>query len=238
MRPDQLIAALDIPDPHKALMMVQTLMPTGCMFKVGGLLAAVAATSSFRLQSLGIPGGRLMLDLKVFETPDSAVKILLQHCYKLQPRFVTVPLPYNHPSVAAAIKALKGPCPDTVVLGVTVPTSMGLADVRKASGHAFGSFGAVEHFAYLGVRAGLEGIVCSAHERADMANTDLPNRLKYFVVPGIRPEGTDPHDQIRVATPAQALAAGATHLVVGRPITEAADPLAAVHEILASAPTP
>ncbi|HEX2859188.1 MAG TPA: orotidine-5'-phosphate decarboxylase [Alphaproteobacteria bacterium] len=234
LSPERLIVALDTPDPHKAIMLVQTLMPTGCLFKVGMQLASVALTGSFRLQTLGIPAGRLMLDLKLWDTPDTVSKTALYLCQKLQPRFFTIPLPYNHPSLVAAVRQLKAECPETTLLGVTVPTSMDRTAVWEASDGLYADNNATEravtHFAALGAVAKLAGVVCSAHEVGPL----MAFGFTVFVTPGIRPAGAQSHDQQRTATPAQALAAGATHLVIGRPITQAENPRAALEAILAA----
>jgi orotidine-5'-phosphate decarboxylase len=117
-----------------------------------------------------------------------------------------------------------------MVLGISVLTSMDDADVKEA-GYGRDAAGMVALRAQQARDAGIGGLVASPHE-AEMVRTIVGPRLA-IVTPGIRPAGADHGDQKRVMGPAEALAAGATHLVVGRPIVQAADPAAAAREILA-----
>jgi orotidine-5'-phosphate decarboxylase len=115
------------------------------------------------------------------------------------------------------------------VLGVTVLTSMSEADLREA-GYDRDVAGLVALRAEQAVAAGIGGLVCAPHE-AEMVRKIVGGKLA-IVTPGIRPEGSALGDQKRAATPQAAISAGATHLVVGRPITAAADPAAAARDIL------
>jgi orotidine-5'-phosphate decarboxylase len=128
----------------------------------------------------------------------------------------------------AAAKAAKGS--DLCVLGVTVLTSMDDADVKEA-GYERDAAGLVALRAQQAKEAGIGGIVASSHE-AEMVRTILGPKMA-IVTPGIRPAGAALGDQKRVMTPAEALAVGASHLVVARPIVEAPDPAAAARAILA-----
>jgi orotidine-5'-phosphate decarboxylase len=235
MKTDQLIVALDTDNPFQAQIWIDQLTPTGCLFKVGNQLVAACISARYHVLDLPLPPGRLMLDLKLWDTKDTVSKTALTLCRALKPRFFTIPLPYNHPSVVEAIGLLKENSPDTIVLGVTVLTSMDKTAVWEASACLYNDDNApahaVAHFATLGGMAGLEGLVCSPHEVSLLKSFNF----KYFVTPGIRLPGGEQHDQKRIATPAMALEAGATHFVVGRPITEAPNPLAAARKILASA---
>jgi orotidine-5'-phosphate decarboxylase len=114
-------------------------------------------------------------------------------------------------------------------------TSLDDADLEEA-GIAGGAGAQVERLARIAVEAGVDGLVCSPHEIARLRRI-LPDQVK-LVVPGIRPAGSAGDDQKRVMTPKQALAAGADVLVVGRPITGAADPAAAARALLQDAPAP
>ena len=115
-----------------------------------------------------------------------------------------------------------------LVIGVTVLTSLDAADLAE-TGVKGSPSDQVRRLASLAASAGLDGVVCSAHE-IEMLRGDLGRDFK-LIVPGIRPTGGDIADQKRVMTPAQALALGADVLVIGRPITAAGDPRAAAEEI-------
>jgi orotidine-5'-phosphate decarboxylase len=135
-------------------------------------------------------------------------------------------------AMRAAVEAARGS--DLCLLGVTVLTSMDEADLIEA-GYEYDPHTLVLRRAEQARRAGMGGIVCSAEEAnavrrivgADMA----------VVTPGIRPTGSDPGDQKRVMTPAEAMRAGSSHLVVGRPIVQASDPREAARAILAEMET-
>ena len=119
--------------------------------------------------------------------------------------------------------------PAMLVLGVTVLTSMGPEDLETI-GIAGSLEQSVVRLATIALENGCQGIVTSARE-ASAVRAELGHRFA-IVTPGVRPAGMVSGDQVRVVTPAQAIAAGASHIVVGRPITEAADPAAAARAIL------
>ena len=130
------------------------------------------------------------------------------------------------------LKAAKDACnPATKLIAVTVLTSLDDENLR-AVGQATPAADQVKRLALLTQQAGLDGVVCSAHEIAALRAACGPDFA--LMVPGIRPAGADIGDQKRVMTPADALAAGATHLVIGRPISQAADPAAAARAIMES----
>jgi orotidine-5'-phosphate decarboxylase len=172
-------------------------------------------------QGLGV-----FLDLKLHDIPNTVAKAVraLAAC------------PYDILTVHAAggldmMRAARAEAQETAkVVGVSVLTSMDAGDLA-ATGVAGAPADQVRRLAGLAQEAGLDGIVCSAHEVAAMRSA-WPDGV--FVVPGIRPAGSNIGDQKRVMTPAAALAAGASVLVVGRPITEADDPAAAAHAIVHS----
>jgi orotidine-5'-phosphate decarboxylase len=130
----------------------------------------------------------------------------------------------------AAVDAARTSNPALLVLGVTVLTSLDENELEK-----IGFRGTVREevlrLATIALDNGCKGIVTSAHETAAV-RAELGHNFA-IVTPGVRPAGSRPGDQVRVATPAEAIAAGASHIVVGRPITEAADPAAEARAILA-----
>jgi orotidine-5'-phosphate decarboxylase len=129
----------------------------------------------------------------------------------------------------AAVDAARSVNPALTVLGVAVLTSMDENDLRTI-GLRGTMAEEVLRLATLALANGCQGIVTSAREAARV-RTELGNEFA-IVTPGVRPAGTGRGDQVRVVTPAEAIAAGASHIVVGRPITEAADPAAAARSIL------
>jgi len=127
----------------------------------------------------------------------------------------------------AAVRAVDEVGARTRVLAVTVLTSLGARDLSVVRGRTgVETKDEVERLGQLAARAGAHGAVCSPWEVEALRAGAPPDFL--FVTPGIRPAGTDVDDQRRVATPAEAVSAGATHLVVGRAVTRARDPLAAL----------
>jgi orotidine-5'-phosphate decarboxylase len=168
----------------------------------------------------------VFLDLKLHDIPNT-VAGAARSVAPLRPRFLTVHASGGADMVRAAVEA----APDVTIAAVTVLTSLS-ADVLDQVGHAGPPLDDVRRLAALAVGAGAGAIVCSPQEvaavRAEVgADTVL-------ITPGVRPLGADVGDQARVATPQQALADGASLLVIGRPITGAPDPGAAAAEIAAS----
>lgn len=128
------------------------------------------------------------------------------------------------------MEAARAACPkDTKLLAVTLLTSLDEVAIVEV-GYQNQIAAQVERMALLAKDSGLDGVVCSAHEIAALRATCGDDFV--LMVPGIRPEGSDQGDQKRVMTPKQALQAGATHLVIGRPITGAVDSAAVAREIL------
>jgi orotidine-5'-phosphate decarboxylase len=172
-------------------------------------------------------GGRdLFLDLKLHDIP-TTVAGAARSVADLAPTYLTVHASGGAAMVRAAVDAL----PDTQVAGVTVLTSMSPGDL-EAVGLAGPARDAVRRLALLAVGAGARALVCSPHEVA-FVRAEVGDGIT-LITPGVRPAGGDPGDQARVATPEQALADGADLLVVGRPITGAADPGAAAAELQAA----
>ena len=130
--------------------------------------------------------------------------------------------------LTAAVKAARATAHPVELLAVTVPTSMD-SEQLDAIGIAAEPIDQVARLARLAVDSGLRGIVCSPHEATKLRH--IFGDTIILITPGIRPAGADVHDQKRIATPAKAIEAGATYLVVGRPITQAPDPRAATEAI-------
>lgn len=130
--------------------------------------------------------------------------------------------------LAAAREALGGVMPRPLLIAVTVPTSMGSEDLGEL-GIGGVSDVAVLRLARLAHQSGADGVVCSGHEAKELKKQF--GREFYLVIPGIRPAQTGHDDQLRVVTPRQAVINGADYLVIGRPVTQAADPLQALRDI-------
>jgi orotidine-5'-phosphate decarboxylase len=171
-----------------------------------------------RIADIGLP---IFLDVKLHDIPNT-VAGALRSLAPLGVGIVNVHAQGGHAMMAAARDA----CPTTTkVIGVTVLTSLDAADLGREP------FAEVARLAAMSRSAGLDGVVCSGLEVAALKR-DWTDGL--FVVPGIRPAGSDTGDQKRVMTPRNALDAGASVLVIGRPITGAADPARAAAEIAES----
>ncbi len=176
-----------------------------------------------RLAALGLP---VFLDLKLHDIPNTVAGALRS----LAPLGIAV-TNVHAGGGAAMLAAARAAClPPVKLIAVTVLTSLDDADL-DGMGVPGGAAAQVERLARLTRDAGLDGIVCSPHE-VSAAKAAWPDG--YFVVPGVRPQGSDMGDQKRAMTPREALAAGASMLVIGRPITGAADPAEAARAIAAS----
>jgi orotidine-5'-phosphate decarboxylase len=222
----RLIVALDVSNAEVAEDMVRQLEGTCHWFKVG--LELFAAAGPAVVEALATRGHSVFLDLKFHDIPNT-VAGAVRSAAGLGVRMMSVHAAGGPAMLAAARAALDGVADPPQLLAVTVLTSMDAAQL-KATGVERSPAEQVELLAHLGWEAGIRGFVCSPQEvNAVRALTGAEGVL---VVPGIRPSGTEAGDQKRLATPADALCAGANYLVVGRPITRAPDPAKAAEAIL------
>jgi orotidine-5'-phosphate decarboxylase len=218
---DKLIVALDVPSVAVAQKMVDRLGDTVGFYKIGYQLA-FAGGLTFAETLIGA-GKRVFLDLKLHDIGNTVAKGV-ESVARLGATFLTV---HAYPqTMKAAVEARGG---GLRILAVTVLTSYDDADLA-AAGYDFTVSELVAERAAQARDIGVDGLVCSAEEAANL-RTIVGSTLA-FVTPGIRPAGVDTDDQKRVMTPSHAIMAGADHLVVGRPILEAADPKAAAVAIL------
>lgn len=221
-----LIVALDYPDAETARALVRRLEPGRCRLKVGKELfvaAGPALVAEFAAQ-----GHAVFLDLKFHDIPHTVAQAC-QAAARLGVWMLNVHASGGPRMLAAARAALDAlPAPRPLLIGVTVLTSMA-DDELRAIGLADPAPLQVLRLARLARDAGLDGVVCSAREAALLRAEMGPAFI--LVTPGIRPRGAGADDQTRILTPARAVAAGADYLVIGRPITQAPDPLAALIEI-------
>jgi orotidine-5'-phosphate decarboxylase len=230
----RLFVALDFPDAEAALAMVEKLAPLGVGFKVG--LELYTATGPKMIQSLRqlLPGGLLFLDLKFHDIP-ATVAGALRSALGLGVNMLNIHMSGGEGMVREAVSARdeavsEGERP--ALIGVTVLTSLAGEDLAAVwDRRGVDAQSEALRLAQLARDWGLDGVVASAREAAAIREACGPDFL--IVTPGIRPAGAGSGDQKRVTTPADAIGAGASHLVVGRPITRSADPVRACSEILA-----
>ena len=221
----RLIVGLDVPDADAARALVDRLGDSVGFYKIGLGLVPVGGFDLAR--DLKAAGRRIFLDLKLFDigaTVTAAVRALAP----LAPDFLTV---HGDPHVVRAAVAGRGDGP-TRILAVTVLTSLDRDDLDDALIAPGQLPDIVVERARRAFAAGADGVIASPREAGRLrALPEAAGRL--IVTPGIRPAGSATGDQKRIATPAAALAAGADHLVVARPVVTAGDPRAAAQAILA-----
>ena len=225
VNPTKVIVALDFADTASALALVARLDPGLCRLKVGKELFTLAGPDLVR--TLVSRGFDVFLDLKFHDIPNT-VAAACRAAAGLGVWMLNVHAAGGRRMMMAAQEALSGLPQRPYIIAVTVLTSMSAEDLIEV-GVAGSPADQVLRLARLTQHCGLDGVVCSAQEAA-MLRADLGAAFR-LVTPGIRPAGTEAGDQRRVMTPAQARRAGATDLVIGRPITAAADPLAALRQI-------
>ena len=220
---DRLIVALDIADADDARRLVERIGDSVVFYKVGMELAYGGGLPL--VSELAAAGKQVFLDLKLHDIPNT-VKRATAQAAKLGARFLTV---HAYPqTMRAAVAGARGS--GTQILAVTVLTSYDDADLFDAC-YRFGVVETVERRAEQARDLGVDGLVASAAEAAMVRRTVGADML--LVTPGVRPAGAAAGDQKRVATPAEAIRNGADYLVVGRPVTEAADPRGAAEALVA-----
>lgn len=220
---DKIIVALDVPHLQAAHALVSRLGDAATFYKIGYELAFVGGLDLAR--DLMAAGKKVFLDLKLHDIPNTIEKGVGQIA-RMGATFLTV---HAYPqTLSAAAKAAQGT--GLGILGVSVLTSMDDGDLARA-GYGIGVSDLVARRAKQAYEAGCKGLICSA---ADIIGVRAAvGQGLTLVTPGIRPAGSSVGDQKRVMTPAEAIRAGADHLVIGRPITAASDPAAAFAAILA-----
>jgi orotidine-5'-phosphate decarboxylase len=221
----KIIVALDFPDAESALALVSRLDPELCRLKVGKELFTAAGPELVR--TLVARGFDVFLDLKFHDIPNT-VAAACRAAAGLGVWMLNVHASGGRRMMTAAQQALRDLPNRPLLIAVTVLTSMSVEDLGEV-GISDAPVGQVRRLARLTQECKLDGVVCSAQEAA-MLRAELGTGFR-LVTPGIRPAGTEMGDQRRVMTPAEALRAGATDLVIGRPITAAPDPLAALRQI-------
>jgi orotidine-5'-phosphate decarboxylase len=219
--------AIDTKDLGLAKELSDTLSPEGIGIKLGLEFFNTHGPQGVQTILEGRFSPSVFLDLKYHDIPNT-VSGAVSAVASLDVAYLNVHASGGPEMMRAALQACR---PSTKLLAVTVLTSMN-ETALEAVGQDHDPVNQVTRLARLTHDAGLAGVVCSAHEIKQLRNA-LPKSF-VLMVPGIRPAGSDVGDQKRVMTPKQAMEAGATHLVIGRPITGAPDPAQAARDIMAS----
>jgi len=226
----RILVALDYPNADQALAMARQLDPNVCRVKVGKELFTRCGPSI--VESLHALGFDLFLDLKFHDIPNTVAKACAAAA-ELGVWMVNVHASGGRRMMEAAREAVEvhsASSRRTKLIAVTVLTSMERSDLVEI-GLDLDPIDQVKRLAALTQKSGLDGVVCSAQEASALrqqAGSDFE-----LITPGIRPADSDQGDQRRIMTPSQAIVAGSTYLVIGRPITGAADPAVAAAAIQA-----
>ncbi|HDR27895.1 orotidine-5'-phosphate decarboxylase [Rhodovulum sp.] len=220
MPDDRLIVALDVPDAHSGLELANRIGDAAGFYKIGlGMLTGGGLALAQELKDEH--GKRIFLDMKLFDI-GATIEAAVRGLARFDLDFLTV---HGDPHVVRAAREGAGGS-DMKILAVTILTSLDRADLDAGLIRPGDMVEIVAERAARAFAAGADGVIASPQEAAMIRA--LPGAAgRLIVTPGIRPAGADLGDQKRVATPARAIADGADHIVVGRPIWQAADPRAA-----------
>jgi len=222
----RLIIALDVGSSAAAKKIVAAVGDSALTYKVGMQLYTAEGPQVVR--DLVASGRRVFLDLKYHDTPNT-VASAVREAAALRVSMLTVHASGGGKMLRAATEAARGVNPALMVLAVTVLTSLDDNDLDKV-GVRGRVVDQVLRLAALAIADGCHGVVASAQEASEL-RSELGHEFA-IVTPGVRPAGAGHADQVRVVTPAEAIAAGASHIVVGRPITAAVDPASEARAIL------
>jgi orotidine-5'-phosphate decarboxylase len=225
MNDPKIIIALDYPAAAPALALADRLQPSLCRLKVGKEL--FTATGPALLEQLMQRGFEIFLDLKFHDIPNTAAQAC-KAAASLGVWMVNVHALGGRKMLEAAHEAIASSAQQPKLIAVTMLTSMAQEDLADIGINATPAE-MVLRLAMLARDSGLDGVVCSAQEAA-LLRKHCGNEF-CLVTPGIRPEQASLNDQSRVMTPQAALRAGSNYLVIGRPITQAADPWQALLDI-------
>ncbi|QDY42042.1 orotidine-5'-phosphate decarboxylase [Candidatus Pantoea soli] len=227
--PSPILVALDYHDLNSALQFVDRIDPTQCRLKVGKEMFTLFGPSL--VQTLQQRGFEVFLDLKFHDIPNTTARAVAAAA-DLGVWMVNVHASGGARMMHAAREALQPFGKDApLLIAVTVLTSMDDEDL-KGLGISLTPAQQAERLARLTQESGLDGVVCSAQEAVHFKHTFGDDFA--LVTPGIRPAGSEAGDQRRIMTPQQAQQAGVDYMVIGRPITQSADPAATLQNILRS----
>jgi orotidine-5'-phosphate decarboxylase len=225
---DKLIIALDVETPSKAIDLVKDLHSVAGMFKVGSQLFTAAGPQIVR--DIIALDSRVFLDLKFHDIPHQ-VAGAARSAAELGVSLFTIHASGGREMMQRAVEAVAEVGNNSKVLAISVLTSID-ANILAQIGVSSTPAESVMKLVKLAESAGVDGVVASPQEIETIRGV-IPNPNFLVVTPGIRPAQNESGDQKRVATPAAAISAGASYLVVGRPITGATDPVAAAQQIVA-----
>lgn len=221
----RIIVPLDFSEPGQALELVEKLAPELCRLKVGKELFTKAGPVI--VEKLIAKGFDVFLDLKFHDIPSTVAKACAVAA-DLGVWMVNIHASGGMQMMSLAKEALETKSHRPLLIGVTILTSMNEETLREL-GLECSVEDQVMRLALLSKDAGLDGVVCSAQE-VKILRSRLGKEFK-LVTPGIRPGGSENDDQKRIMTPGQAIEAGSDYLVIGRPITQAEDPIQALKNI-------
>ena len=232
-KPNPIIAALDVPSAEQALKLAEQIAPAVGAFKIGKELFVAAGPDIVR--RVRATGASVFLDLKFHDIPNTVAKAVAA-AVRLDVQMLTIHTSGGSEMIRAAEKSAQ----DTAkALGLTVPLILGVTVLTSMDSNALTEIGCeanvghqVERLATLAVKSGLRGLVCSPLEIADLREI-LPAHVQ-LVTPGIRTGTEKSDDQKRTLSPREAMQAGASWLVIGRPIYAAENPRLAAEKILES----
>ena len=225
----KVVIALDYDNKQQALAFIEQLDPTSCRLKIGKEMFTHFGPEFVKL--IVEKGFDVFLDLKFHDIPNTVAKAV-KAAADLGVWMVNVHASGGRRMMEAA-KAILEPYGDKapLLIGVTVLTSMDQSDLLEL-GIELSPAEQVKRLAILTKSSGLDGVVCSSHEAKELKAL-LGESFK-LITPGIRPAGSDAGDQRRIKTPKQAMDSGSDYLVIGRPITQAEDPVVILNDINAS----
>lgn len=224
----RIIVALDYSDPAEALALADRLLPKECRLKVGKELFTRAGPPL--VEQLQARGFEVFLDLKFHDIPNTVAKAC-RAAADLGVWMVNVHTLGGRRMMEAAREAVDAAAHRPLLIGVTILTSMGSEDLAEI-GLPPEPEENVLRLARLAQASGLDGVVCSPKEVPPLRR-ELGGAFS-LITPGVRPVGTSSDDQKRITTPEDAIRAGSSYLVIGRPITQAAEPAAALADINAA----
>ncbi len=221
-----IFCAIDKANKKDAFVLCEAIAPLGIGIKLGLEFFNALGVHTVKEIQDQFPTIPIFLDLKYHDIPNTVAGAIRAVTTHVQPAYLNVHAAGGREMMMAA----KDACPDqTKLLAVTILTSLDENAIGEV-GYKDGLSDRVLQMAQLTKECGLDGVVCSSHEIKAIRETCGDNFA--LMVPGIRPAGSDHGDQKRIMTPREAMEKGATHLVIGRPITQAKDPAQAGQDIL------
>lgn len=223
----KIFCALDTNNLGRAEELAKIIGPVTGALKLGMEFVNTFGPQGIEAVQNSAPDADLFIDLKFHDIPNTVAAATRTVSQRFKPAYINV----HAAGGLEMMKAAKAACaPETKLLAVTILTSLNHNQIRAVGYEGETVSDSVKRLALLTQKAGLDGVVCSAHE-IELLRDACDDGFE-LMVPGIRPKGSETDDQKRVMTPAEAISAGATHLVIGRPITQTQDPAAAAQQIL------